>query len=104
MKLLTRTDLLEKMDRGDEFKLAMTLDRWTFRRGHIPGSINVPDRTAAMYLLRRDEEVVVYCANRACQSSVDVSEQLVADGFTKVARYAGGLADWANAGLPLVSF
>ena len=49
----------------------------------------------------RDTEVVVYCANPDCESSVEVAERLVELGYTRVSHYAGGKQDWREAGLPL---
>lgn len=99
---ITRAEILAKLERGDEFKLAMALDRRLFRERHIPGSLNIPDRAAALALLRRDDEIVVYGWNVACPAGLGACRQLRAAGFTRVARYAGGLDDWTGAGLPVV--
>jgi len=39
MKLISREELKEKLDRGDDFKLVMVLKNWAFRAKHIRGSI-----------------------------------------------------------------
>ena len=41
-KVISATDLKAKLDRGDDFKLAMALSEWAFTEAHIPGSINMP--------------------------------------------------------------
>jgi hypothetical protein len=37
----SRDELKAELDRGDDFKLVMTLNEWAFTEAHIPGSINV---------------------------------------------------------------
>jgi rhodanese-related sulfurtransferase len=44
---------------------------------------------------------VVYCTNPLCYYSIQAYHLLRNRGFTKVARYAGGLLDWQDAGYPL---
>jgi rhodanese-related sulfurtransferase len=51
--------------------------------------------------LRKDDEIVVYCTNPPCLASVAAYHRLVQEGYTNVRRYAGGIEDWENAGLPL---
>jgi hypothetical protein len=41
MKLISREELKEKLDRGDKFKLVNALGEWAFNAKHIPGSINI---------------------------------------------------------------
>ena len=41
MKLISREELKEKLDRGDNFKLVNALGEWAFNAKHIPGSINI---------------------------------------------------------------
>ena len=48
-----------------------------------------------------DTEIVVYCIDVACTSSVFVGERLRYLGYTNVRHYADGKADWMEAGLPL---
>jgi rhodanese-related sulfurtransferase len=45
---------------------------------------------------------VVYCANPACPSSFNAYWKLRKLGFRNLYRYAGGLAEWYDAGYPLV--
>jgi rhodanese-related sulfurtransferase len=45
--------------------------------------------------------VVVYCSHVDCLSSVALYRDLVRRGYGNVRRYAGGLLEWEDAGLPL---
>jgi rhodanese-related sulfurtransferase len=51
--------------------------------------------------LKKDDDIVVYCSNPECLASLAAYHRLVGHGYTKVRRYAGGLVDWEDAGLPL---
>lgn len=77
------------------------LNRWAFYAKHIPGSrhYDTPDELYAA--VKPDDEVVVYCSNVDCLSSVALYRDLVARGYRNVRRYSGGLLDWEDAGLPL---
>ena len=47
---------MEKLDRGDDFKLVMTLGELAFQAQHIPGSINVSRKEDIESTLNKDEE------------------------------------------------
>ena len=101
MNLISGEDLKVKIDRGDDFKLVMTLSEWAFQAKHIPGSINVtrPEQTAD--LLDKSDEIVVYCSNPACTASQMAYHFLTNRGYEDVLRYAGGVQGWEAAGYPL---
>ena len=101
IRTIGRDELRSKLARGDDFKLIMALNRWAFDAKHIPGSLHF-DTPAELYAATRPEdEVIVYCSNVDCLSSVAVYRELVKRGYGNVRRYAGGLLDWEDAGLPL---
>ena len=101
MSLITRGELKEKLDRKDDFKLVMALGEWAFRAKHIPGSLNVDTPDAAIALLDPNDEVVVYCSHDTCTASRYAMMALEKAGYGNVRRYAGGIADWEDAGYPL---
>ena len=101
MRLISREELKEKLDQGDDFKLVMTLGDWAFRARHIPGSINISRPEDADRLLNLDDEIVVYCSDVTCIASQAAYHILESKGFKNLRRYAGGLSDWEGAGFPL---
>ena len=103
MKLITREELRRKMERGDEFKLVMTLSAHAFRAKHIPNSCYFETIGEALAALDPSEEIVVYCADVHCVASIYAYRRLEQAGYTRVRRYAGGVADWEAAGYPLES-
>jgi len=101
IQTIGREELKAKLDRGDEPKLIMALNRWAFDAKHIPGSLHFDTPEELYATVRPDDEVVVYCSNVDCLSSVALYRDLVRRGYQNVRRYSGGLLDWEDAGLPL---
>jgi rhodanese-related sulfurtransferase len=102
---IEREELRRRVEAGDRIVLVDALAPMSFARGRLPGAINVQpgfvDERARHRLPDRDAEIVVYCANPECTSSVEVAERLVELGYRRVRHYPGGKDDWRAAGLPL---
>ena len=101
MITIIREELKKKLDDGEDFKLINCLDDWMFRAKRIPGSIHFESLKHALDTLNPTEEVIVYCSNSGCTASVLVYQQLMEHGFQNLRHYAGGIADWEDAGYPL---
>ena len=101
MRLITRDELKEKIERGDDFKLVMVLSEWAYRAKRIPGSLNVNDPAKATSVLDKSDEIVIYCSDENCPASKFAFEALTAAGYENVRRYAGGISDWEEHGLPM---
>jgi rhodanese-related sulfurtransferase len=100
MNLITREELRAKLDRRDEFKLVMTLSELAFEAKHIPTSLHFETVHDTMAALETEDEIVVYCADVRCPASIYAYYALERAGYTQVRRYAGGVADWEDAGYP----
>jgi rhodanese-related sulfurtransferase len=98
-------ELRQRLDSAEPPVLVDALSPMSYAHSHLPGAINlVPedvDALAARRLPDRDAELVVYCANPSCESSVETAERLVALGYVNVRHYAGGKDEWRERGLPL---
>jgi rhodanese-related sulfurtransferase len=101
MNLISRDELRAKLERGDDFKLLMVLSANAYRDKHIPGSLHYTAWQDALASLDPAEEIVVYCAGVYCAASIRFYSLLERSGYTRVRRYAGGLADWEAAGYPI---
>jgi rhodanese-related sulfurtransferase len=101
IRTIDRDELKAKLDRGDDFKLIQALNRWAFDAKHIPGSLHFDTPEELYKAISPTDEVVVYCSNVDCLSSVALYRDMVKRGYTNVRRYSGGLMDWEDAGLPL---
>jgi rhodanese-related sulfurtransferase len=101
MEMIEREELKAALDDGADLKLVMAMHQHHFEAAHIPGSVQLFELEQADELLDRDDHIVVYCSDRACQASSLVGQKLIDAGYVDVRHYAGGLADWAAAGYAL---
>jgi len=73
-----------------------------FRKGHVPGSLNVPRgriKAAEPELRDREGEVAVICS--CGRNSLAVCKQLAEDGLKNMILVTGGIQAWREAGYPL---
>jgi rhodanese-related sulfurtransferase len=102
---ISRDELQSKIEEGHEFVLVDALAPMSYAHSHLPGAINLPpewvDERGPHRLPDPSVEVVVYCADVTCDSSVIVAARLVELGYRNVLHYAGGKREWVDAGLPL---
>jgi rhodanese-related sulfurtransferase len=64
IKTITREELKEKMDRGEDFVLIEALGEDSYQRAHLPGAIRFRDTSRAPELLPDKGAVIVaYCSN-----------------------------------------
>jgi rhodanese-related sulfurtransferase len=100
---ISRDELLRKIERSDEFTLVDALPPMSYAVSRLPGAINIPpeqvDELAPRRIPDPRTDIVVYCANETCDSSVETGKRLVELGYRNVRHYAEGKADWLNAGL-----
>ena len=101
MDLIDTKELKEKLDRGDSFKVVMTLGEWEYRTTHIPGSMRISTAQEALEALDSKDEIVLYDSGPPCPASRLAFKFLMAHGYERVRRYAGGLEAWVGAGYPL---
>jgi rhodanese-related sulfurtransferase len=101
VKLISREELKEKLDRGDKFKLVNALGEWAFNAKHIPGSINISKIEDARKILDPNDDIVIYCSNPSCIESIIGYQLLTNMGYSKIRRYAYGIVDWEQAGYPM---
>ena len=101
VRTISREELKAKLDGHDDFKLVMALNRWAYDAKRIPGSLHFDSPEQLYAAIDPDDDVVVYCSQVDCLSSVALYRDLVERGYRHVRRYAGGLLDWEDAGLPL---
>lgn len=101
---ITREELKQKMEAGEDFVLIDVLLPDSYAREHLPGATNLPlyqiDRTTTA-ALAKDRETIVYCGSFLCQASPAAAAKLRELGLTRVLDFEGGLADWKEAGYPM---
>lgn len=99
---ITCDALRRKLESDERLVVVDALPPMSFAHSHLPGAINMPpERVDAKRIPDQDAEIVVYCANPLCESSIDTARRLLALGFTNVRHYPGGKDEWRSLGLPL---
>jgi rhodanese-related sulfurtransferase len=89
---------------NEKFKLIEVLEEDEFKKGHIPGAINLPlDKLAALAKthLKKNDTIVVYCASYVCQASTKAARALQKMGYKKILDYEAGKKGWLHTGLEL---
>ena len=103
---ITRTDLQAALDAGT-VTVVDALPESYYAQAHLPGAVNLVlddvAGSAARLLPDKDAAVVTYCSNTACANSGQVADALTRLGYTNVRKYAKGIQDWSEAGLPIES-
>jgi len=103
-RTIDRETLKAKLDNGDDIKLIEVLMPKPFNEAHIKGAINIPLNNIAKEAsgrFNKDDEIVVYCADKECKASPAAAEKLETFGFSNVYDYEGGKKDWMEAGYPV---
>ncbi|WP_436771211.1 rhodanese-like domain-containing protein [Yinghuangia sp. YIM S09857] len=101
--LITRPEL-EIAVKDGSVTVVDTLGGDYWAQQHIPGAVPLrPEEVAekaAEVLPNRAVAIVTYCSNTACPNSGQVADALTRLGYTNVRKYAEGIQDWVEAGLP----
>jgi rhodanese-related sulfurtransferase len=104
VKEITRPALSEALFSKSPPLVFEALDKKYYDNGHIPTARVLPPaeigRVPAL-VADRDQAIVLYCASATCQNSHQAAAELAKQGYRNVAVYAGGKADWVEAGLRL---
>lgn len=109
MQAITMEELQDKMaSQGDnDLLLINVLDPESFRKKHIPGSVNIPlegegeDFAGEVEKIAGSKErhIVIYCASLDCEDSARAGERLEEAGFLNIFDFEGGMKIWEdNAG------
>ena len=101
IRTIGREELSAKVDRRDDFKLIMALNRWAFEAKHIPTSLHFDTPEALYAAVRPDDEVVVYCSHVDCLSSVALFAISSAAAIGTCGATRAGCSTGRTAGLPL---
>lgn len=87
----------------DEAVVVDIREKKEFSEGHIVGSLHIPLNSLKDRLneLKKHEGKQIIVADKMGQHSASAVKQLNAEGYTNVARLAGGISEWKGSNLPL---
>lgn len=93
---LTTTQVKEKLERGERFRLIDVREPDEHTVAHIEGAELLPLSRAQEWIetLPRDEELVFFC-HRGGRSQQVASYLASRPGFANVANMLGGIEDWS---------
>lgn len=104
--LISRTDLQAAVEAGSVVLVDALPDSY-YAQQHLPGALNLVaddvETRAATLLPDKNAAIVTYCSNPACSNSGQVATKLENLGYSNVRKYAEGIQDWVEAGLPTES-
>ena len=101
---ISKEDLKQKFDNKENFTLIEVLEAPSYEKSHIKGAINIPLAHLAKEAtdrFKKDDELIVYCADFDCSASPKAADKLEALGFSNVLDFAGGKKEWKEAGYPV---
>ncbi|MDN5932055.1 MAG: rhodanese-like domain-containing protein [Pseudonocardia sp.] len=100
---ISRGELKAGLDAGT-VTVVDALPESYYLQQHLPGALNLVvddvEERAGTLLPDPDAAIVTYCSNPSCQNSSQVAAKLERLGYTNVRKYALGIQDWGEAGLP----
>jgi rhodanese-related sulfurtransferase len=94
-------DELDGLLREGGVSLVDVREEWEYRRGRVPGALNIPlgQFPARAATLPRDRRVLVICESG--HRSLAATEYLLQNGFEGAASVKGGTSAWASSQRPL---
>ena len=105
MKKVSLNELKTKLDGGSAVTLIETLSADEYKRGHLPGAINIPSNQIAELsgsgLPDKSAEIVLYCSGPKCHASENAARELEQVGYSNISVYAEGKEGWLKAGMQL---
>ncbi|MFC1570670.1 rhodanese-like domain-containing protein [Candidatus Omnitrophota bacterium] len=103
---ITYDQFIEIKKSKEKYVVLDVLDPESYVDGHIPGAKNLPlgdiNKKNAKAKLKKNSNIVVYCASFKCMASVHAAKKLGALGYKNVLDFKGGLKEWKDKGNGLV--
>ncbi len=91
-------ELHSMIERGEHVNIIDVRNEEDYRKGHIPGAINVPkERWDSFENLSRDRTNVVYCYSQQCHLAANACKLFAERGFP-VMELEGGFNAWKEYG------
>jgi hydroxyacylglutathione hydrolase len=105
VKKTTKEEIMEKINRGEKFRLIDVRDISDYEKEHIVGAIHLligemtPDRVEA--LVDKDDLIITYSEDKKCPAKTIAAQRLMEMGYPNVFAYEGSWKEWKESGYPV---
>lgn len=105
---VTAEEILELVNQHDELVFFDSREKNEILKGYIEGSIkldpaDIYGASLAKYIRNAKTPIVFYCGDETCEQSIKSAKIATAEGYSNVYWFRGGIKEWINKGLPLVT-
>lgn len=104
IKIITVEELKKEIEDNDELVVINVLDKKSYQKAHIPGSVNIPFKDVKKFKKKvvkkysKETPIVVHCASPECSLSEQAYKSLTQLGYTNVREFKGGIQAWKDSG------
>lgn len=99
---VNREELQQMVETGDVVVLEALPPEY-FDKEHLPRAQNLPlddlDELIPGLVPDKDQAIVTYCSNAACENSTIAAARLRELGYRNVRKFPGGKQEWIESGL-----
>ena len=96
-------ELTGMLDRKEDIVIVDLRFPSDFRKGHVPGAINLPKgKWHEPKGLSKEKLNVLYCYNQTCHMAAEAALELLAQGY-RVVEMEGGFATWEANSNPIAT-
>ena len=87
-------ELSQKIENGDNIVVVDVREEKDFRKGHIPGAVNLPeDQWQTLQGLSKDVPNIIYCYSQNCHLAARAAQRFAHEGYA-VMEMEGGFEAW----------
>ena len=96
-------ELTGMIDRKEDIVIVDVRFPTDYRKGHVPGAVNLPKgKWHEPKGLSKEKLNVLYCYNQTCHMAAEAAIELLLQGYP-VAEMEGGFATWEANSYPIVT-
>ena len=100
-------EMIELVEKYDDLVILDARKKSDVAKGFIEGSISLPNTetngaSLAKHVASKSTPIAIYCNGIKCGRSVKAAKIALAEGYSKVFWFRGGIQEWEAKGLPVV--
>lgn len=100
-------EMIDLVEQYDELVIIDSRKKSDVAKGFIEGSISLPNTetnaaSLSKHVASKSTPVLFYCNGIKCGRSVKAAKIAIAEGYSKIYWFRGGMQEWEAKGLPVV--